>query len=89
MQSLKRTKTVVQGFDVSIANKEDIVLFVVNEAANDQALYLTSADGVLRRVVLVQAGVGAVRPIKEKEKKAFEKEKRFWLERLAPGGVPK
>ena len=54
MQSLKRTKTMVQGFDVSIANKEDIVLFVVNEAANDQALYLTSGR---RRVA--ESGTGA------------------------------
>lgn len=84
MQSVVRGGKLVQGFDVSLANKNDIVLFVVDETANDQALYLTSPAGGLRRVVSVEAGVGAVRRITDKDKKAFEKEKLFWLDRLAP-----
>lgn len=84
MQSVVRTGKLVQGFDVSLAHKNDIVIFVVDETANDQALYLTSPTGALRRVVSVEAGVGAVRRITDKDKKAFEKEKLFWLDRLAP-----
>jgi hypothetical protein len=89
MQSVVRTGKVVQGFDVSIANKKDIVLFVVEETANDQTLYLTSADGGLRKVVSVKAGEGGVPRITEKDKEAFAKEKQFWLDRLAPVSASK
>lgn len=84
MQSLVRTEKVVQGFDVSMASRNDVVLFVVNEIKNDQTLYLTSREGALRRVVSVKEGVGGVRRITGEERKAFEKEKQFWLDRLAP-----
>jgi len=89
MQGVVRTGHVVQGFDVSMVNKDDVVLFVVNETRNDQTLYLTSADGRLRRVVAVEAGVGQVRRVTEQDRKAFEKEKRFWLDHLAPVRAPK
>jgi len=84
MQNVVRTGTIVQGFDVSAANTNDVVLFVVDETANDQMLYLTSPAGALRKVVAVKAGVGAEARITEKDKKAFEKEKQFWTDRLAP-----
>ena len=84
MQGVVRTGSVVQGFDVSVANQKDIVLFVVNEAAKDQTLYLTSPEGTLRKVVAVKAGVGDVARITEDDRKAFAKEKQFWLDRLAP-----
>jgi hypothetical protein len=83
-QNIVRTGNVVQGFDVSVADKNDIVLFVVNETANDQTLYLTSPEGTLQKVVSVKAGVGAEARITDKDKKAFEKEKQFWIDRLAP-----
>jgi hypothetical protein len=89
MQGVVRTGDVVQGFDVSVANKNDIVLFVVDETANDQTLYLTSPAGTLRRVVSVKAGVGAEVRITDKDKKAFEKEKQFWVDRLAPARAAK
>jgi hypothetical protein len=89
MQSVERSGTMVQGFDVVIENKNDIVLFVVDEAANDQTLYLTSAEGRLRKVVSVKAGVGAISRITDKDRKVFEKEKQFWMDRLAPKGASK
>ncbi len=89
MQSVVRTGTVVQGFDVSVADKNDIVLFVVDETANDQTLYLTTPGGTLRCVVSVKNGVGAVARITDKDKKAFEKEKQFWIDRLAPARAAK
>jgi len=88
MQGVVRTGKVVQGFDVSTANKNDVVLFVVNETINDQTLYLTSKEGVLRKVVRVEEGVGRVQKITGEDRKAFEKEKQFWLDRLAPVGAP-
>ena len=88
MQGVVRTGKVVQGFDVSQANNKDVVLFVVNEAAHKQTLYLTSQEGVLRKVVIVKEGVGRVQKITGEDRKAFEKEKQFWLDQLAPLGAP-
>ena len=84
MQGVVRTGKVVQGFDVSKANKDDVVLFVVDEAANNQVLYLTSKAGILRKVVIVKEGAGQIQKITGEHRKAFEKEKQFWLDRLAP-----
>ena len=86
-QGLVRSGKLVQGFDVSTANKNDVVLFVANEMTNDQTLYLTSKEGVLRRVVTVQEGLGRVQKITSEDRKAFEKEMQFWLDRLAPVGA--
>jgi len=79
----------VQGFDVSVADKNDIVLFVVDEGLNNQTLYRTSAQGRLRKMVSVTNGVGSVGKITDEDKKAFEKEKQFWLARLAQPPAPK
>jgi hypothetical protein len=84
MQGVVRAGNLVQGFDVSVANKNDIVLFVVDETANDQSLYLTSPEGALRKMVAVKAGVGDVVRITDKEREAFKKEKQFWMDRLVP-----
>lgn len=89
MQSVVRTGSLVQGFDVSVVDKNDIVLFVVDETANDQTLYLTSPNGTLRKVVSVKAGVGAAVRITDEEQKAFSKEMQFWVDRLAPSGTAK
>jgi hypothetical protein len=82
MQSVVRAGTHVQGFDVSAANKNDIVLFVVDEKANDQTLYLTSSEGTLRKVVSVKAGVGDEVRMTDEEKTAFKMERQFWVDRL-------
>jgi len=79
----------VQGFDVSVGNKNDIVIFVVDEDKNNQVLYLTSAQGRLRKMVSVTSGVGSVAKITEEDKQAFEKEKKFWMARLVPSPAPK
>lgn len=84
VQSVVRKGQTVQGFDVSTANKNDVVIFVVDETSKDQTLYLSSASGRLRRVVAIQGGVGKVRPVSERERKAFAGQRQFWLDRLAP-----
>jgi hypothetical protein len=89
MQSVVHTGNLVQGFDVLVTNKNDIVIFVVDETANEQSLYLTSPAGTLRKVVSVKAGVGTVTRTSDKERKAFEKEKRFWIDRLVPAVAAK
>jgi hypothetical protein len=89
MQSVVRKDHLVQGFDVSVTNKNDIVLFVVDETTNDQNLYLTSPGGTLRKVVSVTAGIGEVVRITSKDQKAFEKETQFWIDRLVPSGAAK
>jgi hypothetical protein len=72
-----------------MANANDVVLFVVNETTTDQTLYLTSREGALRKVVSVKRGIGGVLRISADDRKAFEKEKQFWLDRLAPVGRSK
>jgi len=87
LQNVVRTEAGVRGFDVSVANKKDIVLFAVDEAAKNQSLYLTSPTGTLRKVVSVKAGVGEVTQIKDKDREEFQKEKQFWLDRMAPSAA--
>jgi hypothetical protein len=89
MQGVLRTGSLVQGFDVSVKNQNDIVLFVVDETASDQTLYLTSPAGALRKVVSVKAGEGNVVRVTYDVEKAFEKERLFWLDRLVPPGAAK
>jgi len=81
-QGVERNGTVVRGIDVSLINQGDVVLFVVEESTRDQILYLTSASGRLRRLVRVRAGEGAVSAVTEADRKAFAKEKQFWVDRL-------
>ena len=88
-QGVMRTGGIVQGFDVSVKNGNDVVLFVVNEATKDQTLYLTSRQGTLRKVVSVKEGAGTVVTVSAEGRKAFEREKQFWLDRLAPAGPSK
>lgn len=89
LQSVARSGTLVQGFDVSAADKKVIVLFVVDETSNDQSLYLTSPEGTLLNVVSVKAGVGQAVRITDRERQAFKKEKQFWVDRLVPSGPAK
>lgn len=89
MQSVVREGNLVKGFDVSVTNKNDIVLFVVDETAKDQTLYLTSPEGTLRKVVSVKAGEGKVVRPTEDDRKAFQKEKQAWVDRLAPATATK
>ncbi|HTZ31153.1 MAG TPA: hypothetical protein VMH31_01775 [Methylomirabilota bacterium] len=84
LQGVVRSGKQVQGFDVSKANKNDVVIFFVDESTNNQTLFLTSQSGVLRRVVKVQGGEGQIAKPTADVRKAFEKEKQFWLDHLAP-----
>jgi len=79
MQSAVRTGSLVRGIDVLVKNKNDIVFFVVDEAANDQSLYLTSPGGTLRKVVEVKAGVGTAVRITDDKQWTFQKEEQFWV----------
>lgn len=83
-QKFERNGKLVRGFDVSRADKSNIVLFVVDEATNEQTFYLTSGRGTLRRVLAVREGIGHVLPVTAKEKAAFEKELQFWLGLIVP-----
>lgn len=88
-QRFERNGQVVRGFEVSLTDKNNIVLFVADEAANEQTYYLTSGLGGLRRVLAVRAGTGHVLRVTGKERAAFEKELQFWLDRIVPGRTSK
>lgn len=83
-QSVTRNGSVVQGLDVSVSNKGDIIIFVVDESSHDQTLYLTSPEGALRRVVQVKSGVGNEIRLTDKERKTFQQERQYWMDRLVP-----
>ena len=89
MQGVVRTGKLVQGIDVSVNDKKDIVLFVVDQTTNEQTYYLTSPAGGLRRVLSVTAGVGHVLRIADKDRELFTKEKQFWINRLVPADAAK
>ncbi len=88
-QQFERNGKLVRGLDVSRADKSKIVLFVVDEATNEQTFYLTSGRGTLRRVLAVREGTGHILPVTAKEKAAFEKELQFWLDRIVPSKTSK
>ncbi|HYL12329.1 MAG TPA: hypothetical protein VEV41_04810 [Terriglobales bacterium] len=88
-QRFERNGKLVRGFNVSLTDKNNIVLFVTDEAANEQTYYLTSGLGGLRRVVAVREGTGHVLRVTGKEKAAFGTELRFWLDRIVPGRTSK
>ncbi len=88
-QRFERDGKLVRGFNVSITNKDDIVLFVTDEAANEQTYYLTSRRGRLRKVLAVREGIGHVWPVTAKRSVTFEKELQFWLDRIVPAGTLK
>src|SRR5207244_8765065 len=79
-QRFERNGKLVRGFNVPLTDKNNIVLFVTDEATNEQTYYLTSGLGGLGRVVAVREGTGHVVPLTGKQRAAFEKELRFWLE---------
>jgi hypothetical protein len=83
-QRFERNGKLVRGFDVSTTNKNDIVIFVTDEATNEQTYYLTSPLGRLRRVLAVREGTGNIQRITGKEKTAFDNELQFWLDRIVP-----
>jgi hypothetical protein len=84
-QRFERAGKLVRGFNVSITDKNNIVLFVTDEAANKQTYYLTSGTGKLRRVLSVTGGTGHILPLTSKEKSTFNRELQFWLDRILPG----
>jgi hypothetical protein len=83
-QAVIRNGTVVQGFDIPLVPRGNIVIFVADDGSNDQTLYLTSNDGRLRKIVAVRNGIGRVSKITDNDKQAFENEKQFWLSHLTP-----
>jgi hypothetical protein len=75
---------VIKGFEISKEWNDDIVIFVEDRSKNQSTFYLTSPKGRVRKVVNVKEGVGYDRLPTAADKKAFEAEKQFWLDRLTP-----
>ncbi len=86
-QNVLRTSNQVQAFNVSLTDRHNIVLFVVDERTREQIFYLTSPEGALRRVVSVKAGEGRVVSVNDERKVSFQKEKQFWVNRLVSPGA--
>ena len=87
------TTNLVQAFNVSTENHDDVILFVAHPSANsaehtvnleDVTCYLTSPKGILRAVAVAGIGSGGSKPITADDRKDFDKELKFWLDRFAP-----
>lgn len=74
-----------EGIDVAEKNHNDIVIFIVDESTGKQMLYLTSQSGALRRLLVVEKGVGRVAKPSESDLEAFQAEKKMWMERMGTG----
>lgn len=74
----------VKGFEVSASNHDQIVVFVEDRSKKESTFYLFSPRGAVRKVLSVREGVGYDRVPSAEDKKSFESEKQFWLDRLAP-----
>jgi hypothetical protein len=75
---------VIRGFEVSTAERNDVVIFVENRAEKDTTFYLTSRTGTLRKVLSVREGTGYSRRPTKDDENIFRKEKQYWLDRLVP-----
>ena len=76
VQGVVRSGEKVQGFEVAEKNHNDIVIFIVDPAAQDQTFYLTSPSGALRKVLSVKQGVGRVVKPTRADLEAFQNEKK-------------
>jgi hypothetical protein len=82
-QRVLRSPGKIEGIDVTEKNHHDVVIFIVDETSNKQTLYLTSPSGTLRRVLLVQQGVGRIARPSKADLAAFRNQKKMWKERMA------
>lgn len=74
----------IRGFEISSAEHNNVVIFVENRAQNQTTFYLMSRRGILRKVLAVIEGTGYVRVPTKDDREAFEQEKQWWVDRLAP-----
>lgn len=74
----------IRGFEISVAEHNNVVLFVEKRAEKETTFYLTSRKGALLKVLAVRGGVGYVRQPSKDDKDAFEKEKQTWVDKLVP-----
>ena len=82
VQGLLRSAGKVEGIDVAEKNHNDVVIFAVDESTGNQTLYLTSPSGALRRLLVVEKGVGRVAKPSKSDLEAFQAEKKMWVERM-------
>ena len=82
-QGLLRAPEMIQGFEVSEKDHNDIVIFMVDATTKDQTFYLTSPTGQLRRLLTVRQGQGQVMRPTKADLETFEEQKKLWKERLA------
>jgi hypothetical protein len=90
-QRLIQNRSKLSAFNVSIDNPKNIVIFVntrnpATGADTVQTYYLTSPQGSLRKVLIVEqpSGTPRARSGTEEDNAAFRKELQSWLDRIEP-----
>lgn len=74
----------IRGFEISMTEHNDVVIFVEKRLEKETTYYLTSQSGDLRRVLAVRGGVGYARQPSKDDKDSFQKEKQTWVDKLVP-----
>jgi len=74
----------IRGFEVSSLEPNNVVIFVESRLQKETIFYLTSRTGTLRRVLSVREGAGYPRRPTNEDQVAFDQEKQYWIDQLAP-----
>jgi hypothetical protein len=78
----------VRTFNVSVANRADLVIFNLNARTGASVAYLLGPDGLLRKAVSYQTGA-AVQELGTADARAgFARETRFWAARARHAAAP-
>jgi hypothetical protein len=88
-QLVSRAGQKVHTFNVVVADKGDIVVFVVNEKEQSTVAYLLTARGTLRGAVSYQTGGEPHELAASEAKPGLAREIRYWSDYAAGGSAPK
>jgi hypothetical protein len=78
-QAVMRDGNTVRTFNVSTANRSDVVIITYNEQSRSSKAFLVSPEGKLRKAVSFQAGAPATERSLVEARSDFATEIKFWM----------
>jgi hypothetical protein len=88
-QAVMRDGNTVRTFNVSSANRSDVVMIKYNEQSRSSKAYLVSTEGKLRKAVSFQAGAPAIERSLQEARSDFAAEMKFWMDVEHQPAAPK
>jgi hypothetical protein len=88
-QAVMRDGNTVRTFNVSTANRSDVVMIMYNEQSRSSKAYLVSTEGKLRKAVSFQAGAPAIERSLQEARSDFATEMKFWMDVEHQPAAPK